>query len=505
MGYKMRDAMPGKSFFYSQKQNSLQEVADLIKNRYVDTVNINAITDTAIIAMLSKLDPHSAYIPAAELQDINDDIKGSFFGLGIEYNIINDSLNIVHVLPNGPAEKAGLQTGDVVLKAGDSTISGKPINQYILKNIFRGGDGSKLTLVILRNASKLTVTVTRGNIPVKSIDVAYMLNTSIGYIKINKFTTQTYKEFMNNLLTLKQQKMTSLVLDLRGNGGGVLDEATEVVDELLAGDKLITYTQGTHSEKKEIRCRRQGQFEQGKVVILADENTASASEVLMGALQDWDRATILGRQSFGKGLVQEQYDLSNQGALRLTIARYFTPLGRSIQRPYKLGNKAYFDAYINRYYNGQNSTADSIKNDTSKVYKTTKGKKLYAAGGITPDYFISTDTSKMSKNVLQLFSKGLLNDFGYRYIKQNKTIVTQYKTANIFIKNFVISPADWQYFNKLAIADSITNTTVNPTEKTYIQKILKASIAKQLFNASGYYQTLNDDDNYIKKALELLK
>ena len=505
MGYKMRDAIPGKSFFAIDRASSIQEIINLLNNRYVDSINTKSITDTAIQAILSKLDPHSTYIPAQDLQQINEEIKGSFYGIGIEFNMLNDSLNVINVLAGGPSDKAGLKTGDIMLKAGDSLISGKKITTDRIRNILRGPEQSTVKLTMLRNGKQVLTEVGRGNIPIVTVDVAYMLDTTTGYIKLNKFSSQTYKEFMNSLLTLKKAGMKSLVLDLRGNGGGVLDEAIEIADEFLAGDKLITYTEGLHLPKKEFRCRRQGQFEQGKLVILADEGSASASEVLMGALQDWDRATIVGRRSFGKGLVQEQYDLQNGAALRLTVARYYTPIGRSIQRSYKDGTKSYYSSVYNRYSSGEMSSADSIKNDTTKIYKSSKGKRLFAAGGISPDYFIAADTSKISLTVGKIYSRGIIADFGYKYYKQNPQEFIPYKNSLSFVRSYSIKESQWKFFENIAAKDSIPLTAITTKEKSAIEKILKSSLARQLFRTEGYFESINEDDAFIKKAMEVIK
>ena len=505
IGYKMRDAIPGKSFFAVERASSIQEILNLLNNRYIDSINAKNLTDTAIQAILSKLDPHSTYIPAQDLEQINEEIKGSFYGIGIEFNMFNDSLNVINVLAGGPSDKAGLKTGDIMLKAGDSLISGRKITSERIRSILRGPESSAVKLTMLRNGKQLITEVGRGNIPIVTVDVAYMLDSITGYIKLNKFSSQTYKEFMNSLLTLKKNGMKALVLDLRGNGGGVLDEATEIADEFLAGDKLITYTEGLHAPKKEFRCRREGQFEQGKLVILADEGSASASEVLMGALQDWDRATIVGRRSFGKGLVQEQYDLQNGAALRLTVARYYTPIGRSIQRSYKNGNKAYYNAVYNRYSNGEMSSADSVKNDTSKVYKSSKGKKLYAAGGISPDYFVAADTSKLSLTIAKIYSRGSLADFGYKYYKTHQQEFIPYKNSISFVRSYSINENQWKYFEGIAAKDSISLSNITVKEKSSIEKILKSSIARQLFRTEGYYESMNEDDAFLKKALEIIK
>jgi len=504
IGYKMRDGLPGKSFFYIEKRRTLQEVMDLIQNRYVDTVNMDELSDTAIAAILSKLDPHSVFIPAEDLQNANEDIAGNFFGIGIEFNIFDDTIHVINVLKDGPSFIAGLQTGDKIIKANDSVLSGKKITTDRIRKNLRGKLGSPVELLLIRNGKLLNKTVNRGIIPISSIDAAYMINTNTGFIRLNKFSKQTYREFMLSLTDLKKKGLTKLILDLRGNGGGVLDEAVEIADEFLDGDKLITYTQGTHAAKKEYRCRREGQFEKGALIVLADEGSASASEILMGALQDWDRAIIIGRKSFGKGLVQEQFDLSNRSALRLTVARYYTPVGRSIQRPYTNGGKAYFDEISNRYNDGGMVNADSIKNDSSKIYTTKGGKKIFGGGGITPDFFVAADTSKPGIASLKLYVNGLLGDFGYRYYMLHPELSTQYKTSGEFVKNFNITDADWKLFEQLSTRDSINLSGISPKEKQYITKALKSSVARQLYRTGGYFEVLNEADESIKKAMEIL-
>jgi carboxyl-terminal processing protease len=505
IGYKMRDSIPNRKFFSTEKHNTLQEITDLLNSRYVDTVNIKKLTDTAIQAILSKLDPHSVFIPAKDLDQINEEIKGSFYGVGIEFAMIEDSLNIIHIVNNGPAERAGLHIGDIILKAGDSAISGVKIPSDKIRTFLRGPEGSKVKLTILRSGKQIIANVGRGIIPLLSLDASYMLDSTTGYIKLNKFSSETYKEFMNSLIALKKQHMTKLVLDLRDNGGGVLDEATEIADEFLAGDKLITYTEGLHHAKKEYRCRREGQFETGKLVVLADEGSASASEVLLGALQDWDRATIIGRRSFGKGLVQEQYDLSDHSALRLTVARYYTPIGRSIQRSYKNGTKSYYADISHRMTDGEMVSADSVKNDTTKIYKSQAGKKLYGGGGITPDIFVAADTARIGNLSAKIYTKGTINDFGYKYYKQHAQELAKYKTAAQFVQNFALSKTDWEYFEGLASKDSVQTKNISTKEKIFIESVLKSSVARQLFKVDGYTQAINEKDECIKKAMEVLK
>lgn len=505
LGFKMRDAFPGKSFFHREKSNPLQELVTLIQNKYVDTVNIKSLSDSAIIIMLSKLDPHSVYIPAKDLQQINEEIKGQFFGVGIEFNIFNDTLHITNVLKDGPSFKAGLQIGDKILSANDSAISGVKRSTDKIREILRGPLGSKVELKIARGSHTRNFSVIRGIIPLSSIDAAYMIDSSIGFIRINQFTEQTYREFMEKLTMLKGKGMKQLVLDLRDNGGGVLEEAVEIADEFLPGDKLITYTEGCKVEKKEYRARRTGQFEEGGLVVLVDEGTASASEILIGALQDWDRATIIGRRTFGKGLVQEQFNLSDNSALRLTVARYFTPVGRSIQRPYTKGSKAYYEEITQRYAHGEMTVADSVRNDTTKVYKTVSGKKIYGGGGITPDIFVSADTTKMGYYSAIIFSKNLFNNFGYKYYVANPGLAGKYKSSDDFVNNFSVSDSDWKFFEQSLLKDSVTLSGISEKEKTFLQRMIKSSIARQLYRTEGYFESINKGDSILVKALEVLK
>lgn len=505
IGYKMRDGMPGKSFFYLEKRKPVQEVMDLIENKYVDDVSLQTLADTAIEAMLSKLDPHSVLIPAAQLEEYNDDIKGSFYGIGIEFNVFDDTLNVTNVLKDGPGFIAGLQVGDRVIKADTTVIAGKKLSADDMRKVLRGNRGSELKTTILRNNKLMVIPIKRDIIPVSSVDASYMLDSLIGYIRLNKFSTQTYREFIMSLEDLKKQHMQKLILDLRGNGGGVLDDAVDIADEFLDGDKLITYTEGKHSPKKEYRCKRIGQFEKGELVVLTDEGTASASEILAGALQDWDRATIVGRRSFGKGLVQEQYDLSDRSALRLTIARYFTPSGRSIQRSYANGERAYYAEISKRYEDGELLTADSIKYDSSKLYKTHGGKTIYGGGGISPDYFVAADTGKLGLTVLKAYNKGLINDFGYKYYLANPSLRNRFTSIGAFSGSFTISDSDWKFFEQMCDKDSVNMTAITDAEKQYLVKMLKTSVARQLWRYQGYFEVSNADDKTVLKAKEILQ
>ncbi len=505
LGYYMRDNMPGKSFFYRQQQRPLQEIIDLINNKYVDDIKTDALADTAIKAIISKLDPHSVFIPAEELQLVNDELAGKFFGIGVEFNIFNDTLNVINVIGGGPGDKAGMQTGDKFIAVNDSLVAGKKLDADQYRKLLRGERGTAVDVTFLRNGIQKKVTLSRDAIPVSSVDAVYMMGSGIGYIRLNKFSTQTYHEFMEALDALKKQGLQKLVLDLRGNGGGMLEEAVEIADEFLDGDKLITYTEGKHSARKEYRCRREGGFEKGPLVVLADEGTASASEVLIGALQDWDRAVVIGRRTFGKGLVQEQFDLSDKSALRLTIARYYTPVGRCIQRPYTNGDKAYYEEITNRYHDGETLTQDSVKNDTSIIYKSKSGKKLYGGGGITPDQFIALDTLAFNEHHVRLSQKGTIGRFIYIYYLLNRKVLNgNYSRPADFKTSFLFSDQDWQQFTDAAAKDSIDLKGIQENEKNILTSQLKANLARMIWRNEGFFEVINASDNYLKRSLEVL-
>jgi carboxyl-terminal processing protease len=336
------------------------------------------------------------------------------------------------------------------------------------------------------------------------VDASYIIENGIGYIKLNKFSQVTYREFMKSLEGLQKQGLKKLILDLRGNGGGVLDEATAIADEFLSGNKLITYTEGKHIPKKEYRCQREGLFENGALVVLADEGSASASEVLMGALQDWDRATIIGRRSFGKGLVQEQYDLNDGSALRLTVARYYTPIGRSIQRSYKNGERAYYEEINKRFHDGEVSSADSLKNDSTQIFTTQKGKKVFGGGGITPDIFIAMDTALFSANLSKIYMKGTIGDFTYYYYLQNKSRLTSHSSIADYEAQFSFTEKDWKQFQDLAKKDSIELSNIKVSDKKEMVTRIKASLARQIWHNEGFYEIMNIEDTSVLKAIEVL-
>jgi len=502
MGYKMGNQAGGQSGFFSgNKRSTFQQAIELIKMKYVDAVPVDSLESTAIEEMMSELDPHSVYLPPVELKEANEDLAGNFDGIGVEFNVFNDTVNVVFVIAGGPSEKAGLQIGDKIIKVNDSLLTGKPFTVDEIKKFIRGPRGSKAALEILRDNKMQTIVVTRGTIPVPSLDAAYMLNKETGYIKLNKFSETSYEEFMKALENLQTQGLKSLVLDLRGNGGGFMNEAVEMADEFLEGDKLIVYTEGANTKKREYRCKRPGLFEKGKLVILVDELSASASEVLAGAMQDWCRATIIGRRTFGKGLVQEQYSLSDGSALRLTVARYYTPLGRSIQRSYEKGKKVYMDDLWERFNKGELSSIDSAKNHIAgKKYTTSCNDTLYGGEGITPDVFVPIDTSHSQQKIYTLQADGKLNSFVYNYYKNHREQLQQYTTASEYTAKF--NGAEMLNGFLSITPDSLGIKNISVKEKELLQQRLKAMLARYKWRNSGYYQVLNNNDKGIMKALE---
>jgi carboxyl-terminal processing protease len=505
LGYKMRDAMPGKGFFYMQKNKPVQEILDLVNSKYVDTVSLNDLADTAIQAMLAKLDPHSVYIPADETKMHSDEMAGQFYGLGINFEMYDDTMNILSVLKNGPAFKAGVEAGDQFIKVGDSAMAGVKINGVRIRKIFREGPSKQLPVTLLRNGVPKQVTIILGLMPVNSVDASYMVTNEIGYIKLAKFTQASYREFMQALDELHKKGLKKLILDLRGNGGGILEPATAIADEFLEGDKLITYTEGQHSAKKEYRCQKVGVFEKEPLVILADEGSASASEALMGALQDWDRATIVGRRSFGKGLVQNQFQLSDGSALRLTTARYYTPLGRSIQRSYANGHAAYIaemskPSNWNLPYTGDTTSAKNI-------FTTSKGRKLYGGGGIVPDVFVAYDSTLYvtDKKGYSYMAASSTIRFAYQYFSRNRAALKAYPTPTDFNKNFALTDTDWQMLVMAAAKDSVQLGDVGPAKKQQLLTDVRACIASHLWRTAGFWEVANTNDTMMQKALALLQ
>jgi len=499
IGFNLRENTASNNFFKVTKRTPLQQILDLVSLHYVDAVNTDTLADDAIDEMLSHLDPHSIYIPASKLQDINEDLQGNFEGIGVEFQIINDTVNVTNVLPHGPSDAAGLQTGDQFIKVNDSLVAGNHISGDRIKKLLRGPGSSQVKLVLLRNHQQKDFSVKRGTIPLPSLDAAYMLEKNVGYIKLNKFAETTYQEFMEAMEKLQKNNMEDLVLDLRGNGGGILLDAVQIADEFLDDNKLIVFTQGDKVTKESYKATKDGVFEKGKLIVLVDELSASASEVLAGALQDWDRATIIGRRSFGKGLVQEQYPLSDGSALRLTVARYYTPLGRSIQKPYTKGVEEYNKGLFERFHNGEVLKEDSSKTIHGTAYKTPGGHVVYGGGGITPDIFVPLDSSILVSDISDVYPDTRLNIFLYKFYLDHKTELTRFASPADFNKQFNAEEL-WQPILTFAKKDTVDISQIASGYKPVFLQRLKANLARQIWRTEGFYEVWNSTDPAVKRA-----
>jgi len=507
IGFRLRGNIRPTGFFKTRKQTPVQEVMDLVTMKYVDPIASDTLGENAIDGMLSHLDPHSLYIPPADLTEVNEDLQGNFEGIGVEFQIFDDTVNVMNVLAGGPSDKAGLKVGDKFVKVDDSVVAGNGITNDRIRKLLRGPGASKVTVTLLRageSGPPRTFAITRGTIPLPSVDVAYMINKDIGYIRINKFSETTHAEFAQALMKLQSQGLQRLILDLRGNGGGILSESIEIADDFLDGDKLIVYTVGARSPKVEYRCRREGLFEKGRLALLTDEGTASASEVLTGALQDWDRASIIGRRTFGKGLVQEQYQLSNGAALRLTIARYYTPTGRSIQKPYDKGHDDYNEEVMKRFHDGEVLHGDTSSQHAGPAFKTLGPQKrtVFGGGGISPDIFVGFDTSTLSKDITTLYIDGTLSRFVYTWYVQHIPSFQNFKSPADFITGYHDEDRLWNALVTFADKDTVNLRNIPARDKTVLQHRIKALMARQIWRTEGYYEVSNAYDPVVEKALD---
>lgn len=505
-GYKLKDNMGSyaPSFFGRTQRTSIQEILDLVKVKYVDTVNVDSLGMFAIEDILNQLDPHSVYLPPVKVQTMNEDMAGNFHGVGIEFGVFDDTVHVINVLPKGPADMAGIQTGDQIISANDSLISGRKRSYENIRTFFRGQKGTEVRVKFLRNGKQSEAVIERGVIPIKSVEAAYMIESGVGYIYLNKFSSRTYEEFMENLERLQKEGMKKLVLDLRGNGGGMLDDAVQIADEFLSGTKDIVYTEGKSSPRQEYAARRPGLFEEGKLILLIDEGSASASEVLAGALQDWDRATIIGRRSFGKGLVQEQFQLSDGSAVRLTVSRYFTPIGRSIQKPYEKGNlKNYRNEVMERYSNGEIFKGDSSAHN-GKQYKTKNGRPVYGGGGISPDIYFAADTSAILPNQ-SMHKEDFLYNSAYYYYLQNKGKLSAIKSPAELLQIVNADASLWQMLKAKAGKSKINIDTFTSAQQQTLKLHFASMLGRQLWRSEGYLRVVNLNDPLVNKALEEIR
>jgi len=491
-----------KIFAKNSNKDKLNRLIDYIDYEYVDNVNTDSIVDVTVNGILENLDPHSVYIPANKYQDNADDMRGNFVGIGISFYVYKDTIAVIRTIKGGPAESVGIKAGDRILYADKIQLYGDSIHRDSITKYLKGAINSKVTLKIYRNSEDklLDFKVKRKEVPLVSVDASYKLTEDIGYIKVNRFSETTYDEFKESLYTLIGEDIKTLVLDLRDNPGGYISTAQKVVDEFLEAKKLILITKNKSGKTEETYATRQGDFEEGTLYVLINQNSASASEIVAGALQDNDRGTIIGRRSFGKGLVQREMSLGDGSFVRLTIARYYTPTGRSIQRPYGDGNSIYYHEYENRYAHGELVSADSIKVADSLRFVTPKGKVVYGGGGIIPDVFVPKDTRIESETLNYITRSGFASYFVFEYLEKNRERFTKMKLQD-FINNFEVDQSLLQEFLDYSKMDE--GHTGFKEHVDHLKTVLKASIAQQLFGSTAFELILNKDDAMIKKVLDL--
>jgi carboxyl-terminal processing protease len=498
-----KNSEPQQSGFRA-RNDKINSILNIIESDYVDTVNRAELVEAAIPSILKKLDPHSVYIPAKDLQRANEPLQGNFDGIGISFNMLTDTILVISTIPRGPSERTGLMAGDKIIYVNDSLVAGKQLSDEKVMGMLKGPRGTVVKIKLLRKGYKdlIPFEITRDKIPIASVDVSYLISDKTGYIKINNFAITTFDEFMKSLKELKAQGMTKLILDLRENTGGVMEAAIKIADQFLSEGQMIVYTLGRSQPKTVAKATGNGEFETGDIVLLIDEYSASASEILAGAIQDNDRGTIIGRRSFGKGLVQEPIPFSDGSGMRLTIARYYTPTGRSIQKPYNNGFDEYFDDLSARVEHGELTVSDSIHFADSLKFTTPGGKIVYGGGGIMPDVFVPVDTTGRSSYFLAV--RPLIYRFALKYTETNREKLQKYTEAGEMEK----------YLDKQTLLDQFTDfASKNGVRKDadglklsgkIIHTQLKAYIARNILDNKGFYPIWKELDTTLKYAIEYL-
>jgi len=481
----------------------------LIDAFYVDSINLNDLTEEVIIDVLKTLDPHSVYISAKDVKEMNEPLNGNFEGIGIQFLLLRDSIIVVEPLSGGPSERVGLRAGDRIITIDGERVTGVGISTTGVRSRLMGMKGTKVNISVFRRGEKniLDFTIVRDKIPINSLDAAYMLDKETGYIKLNKFAATTEKEFSDALEQLKKSDMKNIILDLRGNGGGYMLAATTLADKFFSDKKLLVYLNGRKTPRQDYQSAGDGNLSSARVAILTDEGSASASEILTGAVQDWDRGVIVGRRTFGKGLVQNGFYLTDGSMIRLTVARYYTPTGRSIQSPYNEGYDKYIENFYKRYKDGEMLTADSIHFPDSLMFKTLINKRtVYGGGGIMPDIFVPADTSNYSDYSRGLARRGILTSFAIDYCdKIRNNLKSEYKLFEDFKDRFEFSPEDIKALIKNGEDAGVKyNENQFKISQNEILMILKGLVASNLWQINEYYRILNEDDMVIEKAMKII-
>lgn len=494
----------------SRQQQKLLMVENIVNNLYVDNVDEEKIVENAVRGILENLDPHSSYSTKEETTSSQETMQGSFSGIGIQFNMQKDTLYVVQIIAGGPSEKVGILPGDRFIAVDDSIIAGRKLKNTDIMKRLRGPKGTKVNIKVKRgsNAELLEFRITRDDIPLNSIDAVYMADGKTGYIRLSRFAATSYKEFKDAITKLKKQGMQQLILDLTDNGGGYMQIAAQIANEMLNRGNLIVYTQGRKSPRQNLNADGSGTFRTQKVVVMINQFSASASEILSGAVQDWDRGVVVGRRSFGKGLVQREFLLPDSSSFRLTIARYYTPSGRNIQKPYVKGDREDYDKdIIDRYNHGELQSADSIhfadslKHTTLRLHRT-----VYGGGGIMPDVFVPLDTTQYTDYHRRLVAKGIIPQFALRYVDKNRAdLKAQYPDAQKFIKEFTVTD---EMLNNLVDAGKAEKVDFDKSQfaksKEMLRTFVKAAIANDLFSTGAYFQIVNEQNDIYKEALSII-
>lgn len=479
-----------------------------LDQNYVDSVDTDELVEKAIVKILAELDPHSVYIPAKDVKKANEGLEGNFEGIGIQFNILKDTITVVSPIAGGPSEKLGIMAGDKIVSIEGENVAGVGITNNDVASKLRGDKDTKVSVAIKRRGATnpLDFEITRDKIPIYSLDAAYMATDKVGYIKLNRFSKTTMKEFHEALEVLKKKGMEDLILDLQGNGGGLLETSIQLSDQFLKKNELIVYTEGRNYPRREAKGSINGDFLEGRLVVLIDDGSASASEIVAGAVQDWDRGLVIGRRSFGKGLVQRPILLPDSSLIRLTTQKYFTPSGRCIQKPYDEGVQAYYREKLERYENGELWSLDSLYMPDSLKYFTDKKRVVYGGGGIIPDVFVPVDTSYNAKLNSDLIRKGVMNNFAITYTNSNrKKILRAHPTVEAYIRDFDMEPVVLAMKNFAANEDMVWDEEGYSKAKVMIDGRLKALIARNLWDYSAYYEVFNPYWQTYQTALEVLE
>ena len=510
LGMNLSDSTVGTLDLSKGKKSykKLKQVIDFISDNYVEEVDQQRMVDDAIEGMIKNLDPHTNFMPKTVFTHSEEIMQGNFQGIGVEFYIMEDTVMVVAPVIGGPSHKLGVLPGDRIVTVDGELIAGIGItNRDVVKKL-KGIKGTEVTIEVARRgeAELLKFTIERDNIPLQSVDASFMVDESIGFIKVTRFSRKTANEFYDALKELKDSGLQKLIIDLRGNSGGYLDRCVYMVDQLLSGDKLIVYTEGRVQPRMDYKAERPGLFENGEVVVLIDEGSASASEIFAGAIQDWDRGTIIGRRSFGKGLVQHQYPFKDSSAIRLTVSRYYTPVGRSIQKPFDKGRKAYEEESYNRMESGELYNEDSLKVNDSLVYVTPGGDTVYGGGGITPDIFVPIDTTTSNEMYGRIIRKGLIAKYAYTFVSANRKQLESYDDASEFSKDKMIETKLESGFQDYIISKKlkIDNLSWKQSRRRMLTQV-KASVAQQIWRSKGYYQVISEIDDAFNAAMGTFK